>query len=68
MASLLMEGLPAEHVELFQKSDKNIMAFQTTVAKMLTDEQLGSLPEKAQKKMKMLAEKKGGKKKMKEEG
>ena len=64
----IMEGLPAEHVELFQKSDKNIMAFQTTVAKMLTDEQLGSLPEKAQKKMKMLAEKKGGKQKMKEEG
>lgn len=44
------------------------MAFQKTVAKMLTEEQLGALPEKAQKKMKMLAKKKGGKKKMKEEG
>jgi len=44
------------------------MAFQKAVAKMLTEEQLGALPEKAQKKMKMLAKKKGGKKKMKEEG
>ena len=64
----VMEGLAAEQVELFQKSDKNTMAFQKAVAKMLTEEQLGALPEKAQKKMKMLAKKKGGKKKMKEEG
>ena len=64
----VMEGLAAEQVELFQKSDKNTMAFQKTVAKMLTEEQLAALPEKAQKKMKMLTKKKGGKKKMKEEG
>jgi Spy/CpxP family protein refolding chaperone len=56
-----LEGLSAEEVELFENSDKHMAAFQTAVAKLLTDEQLKSLPEKAQKKMKMLAREKGSK-------
>ena len=56
-----MEGLSAEAVELFESSDEYMTAFQTTVAKMLTDEQMSALPEKAQKKMKMLTKEKGSK-------
>jgi len=56
-----MEGLTAEQVELFEKSDLYMAAFQTTVAKMLTEQQMSALPEKTQKKMKMLTKEKGGK-------
>lgn len=56
-----LEGLSAEEVELFEKSDMYMMAFQATVAKMLTDEQLAALPKKAQKRMKMSTKEKRGK-------
>ena len=66
-----LKDLSAEEVELFEASAKYMMAFQKTVAKMLTDEQMSALPKKPQKKMKMLAKEKGSKggkkKKMKAE-
>ena len=64
----IMEGVPAEQVELLKKSDRKVTAFQKTVANMLTDEQLDALPKKAQKKMKSLAEGKGGSDKKKKDG
>ena len=55
------DGVPAEEVELFATYDKTIRAFEKTVASMLTDEQMGALPEKVQKKMKMVMKEKRGK-------
>jgi len=58
----LSKDLPAEEAELFESADNYFMAFQKTVAKMLTAEQLESLPEKTQKKMNKLRREKGSKK------
>lgn len=67
------EGLSEEDLEMFKELDQATKTAEQTVAKMLTEEQLSSLPEKVQKRMNMLKKQgkggkgKGKKKKKKEE-
>ncbi len=53
------KGLSEDELAMFKELDQATKTAEQTVAKMLTDEQLSSLPEKVQKRMNML--KKGGK-------
>lgn len=54
MKAHLLAGMPEEEGELFASFDKSVQNFEKTVAKMLTPEQIATLPEKAQKRMSML--------------
>ena len=58
----IAEGLSEEELAMFKELAQATKTAEQTVAKMLTDEQLSSLPEKVQKRMNMLKKDgKGGK-------
>lgn len=62
LLAFINEGLSEEDLSMFQDLEKATKTAETAVAKMLTDEQAGSLPEKVQKRMAMLKKQGKGKK------
>lgn len=68
LQTFINEGLSEEDLSMFKELEKATKTADVAVAKMLTEEQVGSLPEKAQKRMAMLKKQGKGKKGKKGKG